>query len=183
MQEKIEKMENMQPADTWKVELQHKLEENLRRLFGEKAQGHITKLESLERLVSALSQKVTVAKRLNHECVLKLEVDPEAVRAGDELRVGILLEHNRPETVIVPFRIWIEDAEGGLVASRTTEPQTFHHGDTVRRELTLRIPEGTPAGEYRVLVGATRMQQGLAGAERSFTVLGSAPPTLVPPSR
>ncbi len=117
------------------------------------------------------------------ECVLKLEVDPEAVRAGDELRVGILLEHNRPETVIVPFRIWIEDAEGGLVASRTTEPQTFHHGDTVRRELTLRIPEGTPAGEYRVLVGATRMQQGLAGAERSFTVLGSAPPTLVPPSR
>ncbi len=117
------------------------------------------------------------------ECVLDVRLDPAAVLPGEELRIGIRLEHRRPETVTVPFRIWIEDAEGGLVASRTTEPQTFHHGDAVRRELTIRIPEGTPAGEYRVLVGAERMQQGLAGAERSFTVLGPAPPTLVRPSR
>ena len=117
------------------------------------------------------------------ECTLKLQLEPAAVRVGDELRVGILLEHNRLDTVTVPFRVWVEDVEGDLVASQTTEPQTFYHGDTVRRELTLRIPEGTPPGEYRVFVGAERMQQGLAGAERSFTVLGSAPPTLVPPSR
>ncbi len=117
------------------------------------------------------------------ECRLELQLEATAVRAGEDLRVGILLEHNRPETVTVPFRVWIEDADGGVVASRTTEPQTFHHGDTVRRELTLRIPEGTPRGEYRVFVGAERMQQGLAGAERSFQVLRPAPPTLVPPSR
>ncbi len=117
------------------------------------------------------------------ECRLRLRLEPAAVRAGEELRVGILLEHNRTDTVAVPFRVWVEDAEGDLVASRTTEPQTFHHGDAVRRVLTLRIPEGTPPGEYRLLVGVERMQQGLAGAERSFRVLGPAPPTLVPPSR
>ena len=117
------------------------------------------------------------------ECMLRLQLEPAAVRVGDELRVGVLLEHNRPETVTVPFRVWIEDAEGGVVASRTTGPQTFHHGDSVRRELTLRIPEGTPPGGYRVFVGAERMQQGLAGAERSFRVLGPSPPPLVPPSR
>ncbi len=80
------------------------------------------------------------------------------------------------------LHLWIEDGDGEVIASRKT-PLTFAYGDKVRRELTLRIPEGTPAGEYRVFVGAERMQQGLAGAERSFTVLGPAPPTLVPPSR
>lgn len=50
-------------------------------------------------------------------------------------------------------------------------PLTWRQGQELRREEVLRIPEGTPPGEYRVLGGVERMRLGLAGTGRSFRVV------------
>lgn len=106
------------------------------------------------------------------DCILKLGLDQHSVQAGDDLQIGLSLEHNRPATVTVPFRLWIEDAAGDTVASLKTPPLTFHHGDTLRQELVMRIPDGTPPGRYVVMVGVERMHQGIAAAVQPFQVVG-----------
>lgn len=107
-------------------------------------------------------------------CVLELHLDAEVVRSGDELRLALHLQHNRPETVTVPFLVWVEDEAGTLVVGRSTPPLTFLHGDTVRRDVALRIPEATPPGRYAVMVGIEKMRQGVAGAGRVFRVVSSS---------
>jgi hypothetical protein len=104
-------------------------------------------------------------------CEVDLALEPPALRAGEELRVTVAVEHRRPVTVTVPFLMWVEDAEGRLVARRSSPPKTMEPGDRVEVTLAFTLPADLPAGGYRVLMGVERMQQGVAWASRWFQVI------------
>jgi hypothetical protein len=95
-------------------------------------------------------------------CQLTLALGSTQVRRGEELTVTLRIEHNRQETVSVPFRIWIEDQAGALLLASTTPHVTLRHGDRLTRAVTLAIPDAAEPGMYRVLTGIYQMQQGLA---------------------
>ncbi len=114
------------------------------------------------------------------EARIDLRLGTSAIRAGEDLRVEIRMESRNAETAPGTLHLWIEDAAGVVVASRRT-PLTWRQGHELRREEVLRIPEGTPPGEYRVLGGVERMRLGLAAAGRSFRVV--AGPSAQAPAR
>lgn len=103
-------------------------------------------------------------------CLLELGLDRAAVRRGEELTVAIHLRHDRPVTVTVPLALWIEDHDGALLVSTATSPQTFHPGDELHRSIALRIPADARPGLYRIVVGVSGMEQGIAWAERVVRV-------------
>jgi hypothetical protein len=94
-----------------------------------------------------------------------------SVRAGRSLRIDLDLVHNRPATVTVPFWIWVEDAAGNVMVSKTTSPMTLAYGDHVRKRQRIKIPAGTAPGTYTVFVNVREMRQGDADASQTFVVV------------
>ena len=94
-----------------------------------------------------------------------------SVRAGRALRIDLDLVHNRPATVTVPFWIWVEDAAGNVMVSKTTSPTTLHYGDRFRQRQRIKIPAGTGPGTYTVFVSVNEMRQGDAAASQTFRVV------------
>ena len=93
------------------------------------------------------------------------------VSAGEDLGVRMHLQHNRAETVTVPFVLWVEDEDGSVITKRTSAPLTLRQGDARSHELTIPIPPGVPPGRYLMKLGIERMQQGLVGAVQPFQVV------------
>jgi len=104
------------------------------------------------------------------QCTIELASDREQVAAGEDLRIQLALEHRRLETAEVPFHLWIEDEEGGVVLQQTIRNLRFEFEDTWDRELSLTIPETMVPGSYRLLAGAEEMLGGVAWAEVAFEV-------------
>lgn len=104
-------------------------------------------------------------------CVLEIQMSSPAVQSGGTLEFTLFLQHNRPATVTVPFRIWVEDQDGSFIVGRTTPPITFEQGDTFRRRLTLALPESLGTGRYFVRAEIDQMQQGVARATGQIRVV------------
>ena len=104
-------------------------------------------------------------------CVLRVAMGSPVVQSGGELELDLVLQHNRPTTVTVPFRIWVEDREGTFIVGRTTPPITFEPGDSFHHRVKLALPESVSAGRYVVQAEIEQMQQGTVRARRQTLVV------------
>ena len=87
------------------------------------------------------------------DCVFEVTLEQTRVSTADTLEFSAYLEHNRAETVTVPFAFWITDAGGEIFVHRVTAPQTFEQGDEVTRHYVLQVPDHLAPGEYELRVG------------------------------
>jgi len=106
----------------------------------------------------------------SYDCHLQIELDRDTISGGESIALSMDLVHNRPQTVSVPFVLWIENAAGQIVFEKTSKSRTFVWGEEFQRTLSLPIPANAPAGTYTVYVGVNEMRQGEAVANRTFTV-------------
>ena len=104
-------------------------------------------------------------------CVLKIRMGSPVVQSGGTLEFSLFLQHNRPATVTVPFRIWVEDQDGAFIVGRTTPPMTFAQGDRFSRRMTLALPESVGPGPYFVRAEIDQMQQGIVRARGQALVV------------
>ena len=103
-------------------------------------------------------------------CEIELLVEPRIVSLGEPLTIELSLEHLRRESATVPFRLWIEDADGAIVLSQQTRDLEFDFLDRFDRELVLMLPDGIAPGSYRLVAGIDEMAQGVAWAAVEFEV-------------
>lgn len=106
-------------------------------------------------------------------CDIGLTVATDRLPAGAPLEIALGLRHNRLRSATVPFRLWIQDRKGRVVAHRTAEPRTWRHGDAGRTTLRWPLPAHLPPGGYLLVVGVEGMQQGIAWAERPFEIVAA----------
>lgn len=104
-------------------------------------------------------------------CVVGLLVANPSVRPGEEIELTLTVRHHRLKTVTVPVGLWLEDLSGRVVTRSASAPITLRHGNVRHERFRLPVPEGVPAGAYRLVVGLPEMHQGAAWMERPIAVL------------
>jgi hypothetical protein len=107
---------------------------------------------------------------VENPCELKVDLVSDTVSPGDELEFSVYLLHTRTRDVNAAFWLSIEDANGKLLKSRHTQPFAISFLDQLRLAGGIGIPQGTPPGEYRLILSIGNMKQGLARVKRTFIV-------------
>ena len=104
-------------------------------------------------------------------CTLEIALPQRMpVAPGSPLVVDLYLEHNRIDTVHVPFAFAIENAAGELVSSHVGPARTFGFGDEVRTQIEVPLPDDLPSGLYRVFAGISEMNPSERWTSETFRV-------------
>lgn len=103
-------------------------------------------------------------------CQLTARVGSRRVAPGDDLDVRIEAQHNGSRATRKSFVVWIEAADGSVVAMRRLRKMTLPPGESVRTSGGMPVPPDLAPGEYWVRVGIDGMLQGFATTGQQFTV-------------
>jgi len=106
----------------------------------------------------------------SYDCDLQLSLDQATVAPGGTMTLTMELVHNRPQTVSVPFVLWIENDAGQVMFQRSSPVRQYEWGERFDRSLPIRIPAVAPAGSYTVFVSVNEMRQGEAVRQIQFTI-------------
>jgi len=103
------------------------------------------------------------------ECDLGFTLSQDTVAPGEELVIDLSLIH-RDETTRTPFSMWLENDLGEVLGQQSTKPIEMSFGDTITHQGVFPIHSDMAPGTYTVVVGTRDMRQGIAWAEKTFTV-------------
>jgi len=103
------------------------------------------------------------------ECDLELALVEDTVAPGGDLVVDISLVH-RGEPTRTPFSMWIENELGDVILEKMTDRRRMETNEVVNHQVAVPIDPTLEAGTYTFVLGTRKMKQGIAWAEKTFTV-------------
>ena len=132
---------------------------------------------------NARANTQTLGAKLGDEIVLtSFQLDPRATRAGDVLT--LTLNWRAEQTPTARYKVFAQllNAENQVVAQRDAEPMNnlkpttqWRAGELIADNIGVFIEPGTPPGDYRVIVGMYRADNGarLPIGESDHLILGT----------